>query len=193
MPWSPDTYTIPDGIAAAPGLPFAAEPQTGFYRAAQGVVGLSIDGASVHTFDENGLVGGVRLAEVTFTQTSGAGDYTGTIALPAGSRILDIGVDGQALWDGTSATLIVGDDTDPDGFFLETDLTAVDLLAGEVNSIEHPGGLAGAYIASEQRVLFSAVARNVIGVISQVGTGTLGRTRLYVAYSVVSATAAVKA
>jgi hypothetical protein len=136
----------------------------------------------------------VVMAEVTFTQTTGDGTYTGTIALPAGARIVDIGVDGQVLWNaGTSANIIVGDDVDPDGFFTETDLNATDLLAGEINNLEHPGGKAGAYIASEQRNLYQATARNVIGVIAQVGTGTAGRTRLYVVYAVPTATAATKA
>lgn len=135
----------------------------------------------------------VAMEEVTFTQTSGDGTYTGTIALPAGSQILDVAVHGIALWDGTSASLVVGDGASANGFFLATDLKATALLAGEVNDIEHPGGLAGAYIASEQRVLYSSAARNVIGVITQVGTGTLGRTRLVVHYANPTAVAAVKA
>jgi len=132
-------------------------------------------------------------SEVLFTE-AGAGTYTGTIALPAGSRIIDIGVDGQALWTaGTSASMIVGDDDDDDGFFTATDLKATDLLAGEINNIEHPGGKAGDYIASEQRVLYSADARNIIGKVVSVGAGTAGRTRMYVCYATPTAVAATKA
>jgi hypothetical protein len=133
--------------------------------------------------------------EVTFTETSGAGTYTGTMSLPAGARIIDIGCDGQALWDSAGAcALIVGDGTDPDGFFTSTDLKATDLLAGEINNLEHPGGKAGAYIASEQRNLYSATARDIIAVVTQAsGTGTAGRTRVYVTYAVPTATAATKA
>jgi hypothetical protein len=135
----------------------------------------------------------VVMESVLFTQTSGNGTYTGTIALPAGARIVDIGVDGQVLWNAsTSASLIVGDGADPDGFFTATDLNATDLLAGEINNLEHPGGKAGVYIASEQRNLFSASARSVIGVITQVGTGTAGRTRMYVVYAVPTAVNATK-
>src|SRR5688500_18375064 len=66
----------------------------------------------------------MALGEVLFTET-GAGTYTGTISLPAGSRIIDIGCDGIALWDAaTSASLIVGDAADPDGFFAATDVKA---------------------------------------------------------------------
>ena len=132
------------------------------------------------------------MAEVLFTE-AGAGTYTGTIALPAGSRIIDIGVDGQALWTAsTSASMIVGDADDDNGFFALTNLKATALLAGEINNIEHPGELAGAYIASEQRKLYSAAARNIIGVATSVGAGTAGRTRLYVVYATPVAGAAIK-
>jgi len=52
---------------------------------------LKVDNASV-----------VVTKEVYFTEI-GAGTYTGTIVLPAGSRIIDIGVDGQALWSATTS------------------------------------------------------------------------------------------
>ena len=134
------------------------------------------------------------MQEVTFTETSGAGVWTGTMVLPANSRIIDIGCDGIALWTSqTSASLIVGDGDDPDGFFAATDLKATDLLAGEINNIEHPGGLAGAYLTAEARSLYRAAARSVIAEITKVGTtGTAGRTRVYVVYSVVQAVAATK-
>lgn len=158
-----------------------------------------LDGATLTTAELNRLdgvpaaAGLVLLQEVLFTE-DGEGTYTGTIALPEGNRILDLGVDGIALWDAaTSASLVVGDDDDPDGFFLATDLKATDLLEGEINNIEHPGGLAGAYLAAEQRNLYSAAARNVIGVVTTVGAGTAGRTRLYAVYAVATALAAVKA
>lgn len=181
---------MPNGQAAAPGLAFDAEPQTGFYRKSAGVLGFASDGVEAAAWGATGLEGGVYLKEVTFTE-QGAGVYTGTIALPAGARIIDIGVDGQVLWDAaTSASLVVGDADEADGFFTATDLKATDLLAGEINNIEHPGGKAGAYLASEQRVLYSATARNVIGVVTSEGAGTAGRTRLYVVYGVASPTAA---
>jgi len=133
------------------------------------------------------------MSEMSFTETTGDGIYTGTIALPAGSRIIDIGVDGQVLWNsGTSASLIVGDGVDPDGFFTATDLKAVDLLAGEINNIEHPGGKAGAYIAAEQRNLYQSTSRNIVAVLTKVGTGTAGRTRVYVVYAVPTAVAVSK-
>jgi hypothetical protein len=158
-------------------------------------VAISATAAQLNRASEVGSAASVlQMQEVTFTQTTGDGTYTGTLALPAGARIVDLGVDGQVLWNaGTSANIIVGDDVDPDGFFTETDLNATDLLAGEINNLEHPGGKAGAYITGEQRNLYQATARNVIGVVAQVGTGTNGRTRLYVVYAVPTATAATKA
>jgi hypothetical protein len=135
----------------------------------------------------------VAMQSVLFTE-NGAGTYTGTISLPAGAQILDVAVHGLVLWSAaTSAALIVGDAADDNGFFISTDLKATALLAGEVNNFEHPGGLAGVYIASEQRVLYSATARNVIGVATSVGAGTNGRTLLVVTYAVPTSTNAVKA
>lgn len=136
----------------------------------------------------------LQMQEITFTETSGGGTYTGTMVLPAGHRIIDIGCDGQALWNSAGAcALVVGDANSANGFFTSTDLKATDLLAGEINNLEHPGGKAGTYIASEQRVLYSATARNIIAVVTQAsGTGTLGRTRVYVVYAVATAVAATK-
>lgn len=137
-------------------------------------VGGAIAGASGETFTK----------EITFVETSTGTTYSGTITLPAGSRIIDIGVDGTALWSATTAaSIVVGDAASATGFFVATDLKATDLLAGEINNIEHPGGKAGAYIASEQRVLYSASARAITATVTKAGTGTSGRTRVYVTYA----------
>jgi hypothetical protein len=159
------------------------------------IAGIGVSAAELARLDGIPAAAGLVLTQnVTFTETSGAGTYTGTMALPAGSRIIDIGCDGQALWNSAGAcALIVGDDVDPDGFFTSTDLKATDLLAGEINNLEHPGGKAGAYIVSEQRNLYAAAARNIVAVVTQAsGTGTLGRTRVYVTYVVSAPTAATK-
>lgn len=149
-----------------------------------GVTNLdALHAKSVRQGSNDANAGMAVLSEALFTE-NGAGTYTATIPLPAGARILDIGVHGVALWDAaTSAAMEVGDGADPDGFFLSTDLKATDLLAGEINNIEHPGGKAGAYIASEQRKLQQDTARNVIGVATSEGAGTAGRTRLYVLWA----------
>lgn len=130
---------------------------------------------------------GVITKVVTFTETAGAGTtYTGTAALPAGSTVLDIIIDGIALWTaGTSAEMIVGDGVDPDGFYTAVDLKATDLLAGESLSFGKAGGQEGAYVtATHVAPRYSAAARNIIGVVTVAGTvGTAGRTRMTVVYS----------
>lgn len=158
------------------------------------LAGLTASAAELNRLDGIPAGAGIVLEQAAlFTQTTGDGVYTATLPLPANSRIVDIGIEGVALWNTSgAASLVAGDDVDPDGFFLATDLKATDLLAGEVNNLEHPGGKAGAYIGAEQRNLFQAAARNIIGVVTAVGTGTTGRTRMYVQYVVEAAIAAVK-
>lgn len=159
------------------------------------VAGSGVSAAEIARLDGIPAAAGfVLMQSLSFTETSGAGTYTGTMVLPAGSRIVDIGVDGIALWNSAGACAIVVGDTDSaNGFFTSTDLKATDLLAGEINNIEHPGGKAGAYLVGEARALYSATARNVIAVVTQAsGTGTLGRTRVYVVYATATATAATK-
>lgn len=185
------TNQIPDGLASAPGLAFESEPTTGLYKKSGGKLGLAVGGVEVGEISANGLAGGVQVKAVTF-QAAGAATHTGTIPLPAGAVILDVQVHGLVVWTaGTSASLIVGDDVDPDGFFAATDLKATDLLQFEANTIEHPGGKAGAYIVSEQRKLYQATARNVIGVVTQVGASNTGTTLLVVVYAVPTAIAPV--
>lgn len=184
---------IADGIAASPSLCFQNEPSTGFFRKAAGKMGISVLGAEVGELSGNGLAGGIHVKSVTF-QAAGAHVWTGTIPIPAGALLLDVGAHGVTLWGtATSASLIVGDDDSANGFFTATDLlVAGDLLAGETNNIQHPGGKAGAYLASEQRDIYRAAARNVIGVITQVGASNAGTTILYAVYAVPVAIAPVQ-
>jgi hypothetical protein len=134
----------------------------------------------------------VQAAEVTFTETSGAGVWTGSVTLPAGSTLLDIIVNNVALWDSeTSADMDVGDAATPSGYFAGIDLKATDLLAGESISF----GLAGAYIAnSHVSPRYAAAQRVISGIVTKVGTtGTAGRTRMTVVWSLpAAATAATK-
>jgi hypothetical protein len=133
--------------------------------------------------------------EVAFTQTSGNGTYTGSITVPAGATILDIKVRSTALWTGTSAALIVGDVADDNGWFDAVDLKATDLLVGEEINFVQTGGKEGAYLnltTGARSAAYSASARVVSGIITQVGTGTAGRTRLLVIYVLPTAGAATK-
>ncbi len=132
----------------------------------------------------NEAVSPVVAKEVTFAE-NGAGTYTGAVAIPAGATILDIAIHGDVLWAaGTSATLKVGDAADDDGFFTGVNLKATDLLAGESISFDNAGGKAGAYIANSQvSKRYDAAARVVSGIVTSVGAGTSGRTRMTVVYA----------
>ena len=119
-------------------------------------------------------LGGVVKTEELVLVAAGlaAGVYTASIDVPAGSIIVDIIVNGVALWNnGTSATLKVGDATDDDGYYTAVDLKATDLLAGESISFSEAGGKAGAYIANSQvSPRYSASDRVVSAIITTVGS-----------------------
>lgn len=143
-----------------------------------------MDGAFVHAI------------EVTFTETTGAGTYTGSVTLPAGATLLDIIINGVALWTATtSATMKVGDGTDDDGYYTAVDLKATDLLAGESLSFCLAGGQQGAYIANSQvSPRYAAGSRTISGVVTTVGAaGNAGRTRMTVVYSTPKTSAIVAA
>lgn len=141
-------------------------------------------------------VGGLFAKEVTFTETAGAGVYTGSVAIPAGATIQDVVVHGDALWDnaGTAVMKVGLDGLDDDGFFAAINLKATDLLAGESISFALAGGEAGADIANSQVMRrWLATARTLSGIITTSSTGgTAGRTRMTVIYSLPTVTAAVK-
>jgi hypothetical protein len=137
----------------------------------------------------------VEAAEVTFTETAGAGTYTGAVAVPAGATILDIIVNGVALWTNAGAvTMKVGDVAVDDGYYTGINLKATDLLAGESLSFALAGGKAGAYIANSQvSPRYSASARTISGIVTAASTaGGAGRTRMTVVYVLPTAAAAVK-
>lgn len=129
--------------------------------------------------------GGVVRSEELVLVAAGlaAGVYTASVTVPGGSTILDILVNGVALWNnGTSATLKVGDATDDDGYYTAVDLKATDLLAGESISFDEAGGKAGAYIANSQvSPRYSASDRVISAIVTTVGTvPTTGSTRIQV-------------
>lgn len=124
-----------------------------------------------------------------------AGVHTGSVTLPAGAILLDIVVHAVALWDqGTSAALIVGDDTDPNGYFDAVNLKATDLLVGESISLVCHGGKAGAYIVGtlptgHWEARYQVAARTIDAEITTVGTAaTTGTTYIDVFYTEPSAT-----
>lgn len=114
-----------------------------------------------------------------------AGAYTASVTLPAGAHLLDVLVEGITLWDsGTSATGIVGDAADDDGYYTAVNLKATDLLVGESISFALAGGKAGAYIANSQvSPRYSATARVITAKVTTVGTSTAGETRVSVIWA----------
>ena len=134
----------------------------------------------------------VQVAELEF-DWSQVGDHSsvsyhliGQVKVPANSYILDVQVHGVALWvSGAAVAMIVGDGDDDNGFHASTNLKATALLVGEANTMEHPGGLAGAYTTAEQRKFYSASARTVIADITVTNHATAvsaGKTRVLVMY-----------
>lgn len=133
----------------------------------------------------------VNALEVTFTETSGSGVYTGTVIVPANSWLIDIKIWNAVYWDNAgTAAMIVGDGVDPNGWYDAIDLKATDIVPNEVIDFENPGGKVGAYIvvATGQRsTMYSALERVVTGEITTSSTGgTAGRTRMLVLYTTTS-------
>jgi hypothetical protein len=129
-------------------------------------------------------LGCVHALEATFTETAGAGTYTAPFAVPAGATILDIIVNGVALWDNAGACTLKVGDTDDDGYYTGVNLKATDLLAGESLSFALAGGKAGAYIANSQvSPRYASAARTINAIVTTASTGgTAGRTRVTVVY-----------
>lgn len=128
------------------------------------------------------------IEEFTITETTGAGTYTGSVTVPAGSWIHDIKIISTALWTATtSAAMIVGDVADPNGWFDAIDLKATDLLVGEELNFVQTGGKEGAYLSTttgKRSAAYSASARVVSAEVTTVGAaGNAGRTRVQVIYT----------
>lgn len=126
----------------------------------------------------------IQTKEVTFTETTGAGTYTGSVTVPAGATILDILITFVAVWTATtSATMKVGD-TDDDGFFTGLNLKTAGPNVSASFSFTHSA--AGVYIEAT-RVFnrYSASAHTISGIVTTVGAaGNAGRTRMTVVWSV---------
>ena len=143
----------------------------------------------------------VKAVEVSFTETTGAGTYTASVTVPAGSTITDIKVRSTALWTATtSASMDVGDVGDPNGWYAAIDLKATDLLVGEEINFDNTGGKEGAYLvpaSGTRSAAYSASSRVISGVVTTVGAaGNAGRTRMTVLYTTTGSgvvTAATKA
>lgn len=131
---------------------------------------------------------------VKFTETAGAGTYTGAFSIPAGYSVLDVRVQPSVLWDNSgTASLVAGDDDDPDGYILATNLkSGGDTTAKTPISTRDLHAKAGAYASFPKAY---AAAKTFTATITTSSTGgTAGRTQIDVTMIPTGyATAAVKA
>jgi hypothetical protein len=145
----------------------------------------------------NGITGSalVQCSEVTFTETSGAGVYTGSVTVPAGAWIIDIIVHGVAVWDNAGAVdMDVGISGAATSYFDITSIKAAgDLVAAESISFSETGSETGTLQATNY-ARYSASARTIDGIITSASTGgSTGRTRMLVLWAMPnSSTAATK-
>jgi hypothetical protein len=160
-------------------------------------------GREVPPMPINGISRAATAGEVvserrSFTETTGAGTYTGSVTVPAGATTLDIKLWSTVLWTAsTSAIAKVGDVADDDGWFTGVNLKATDLLVGEELNFIQTGGKEGAYLSlttGARTVAYSASARVISCIIITVGaSGSAGRSFFEVVYQTPpSTTAATK-
>ena len=162
--------------------------------------------ATVNRALNSSIEGMVHSKLVTFTEDATSTTHTGTVAIPAGSQILDIIVWSSVLWADTSAAIIVGDAGDDNGYFASTNLNATDLLVGErlqAASDNFWGGKNGEYLTTAGRFGpatvdgmggYFASAGSVIGKVTVTSpSGTAGRTFMNVIYATPSTGAATAA
>lgn len=124
---------------------------------------------------------------VLFTETTGAGTYTGTVVLPAGAVVQDVVIRNDALWTATtSATMNVGDADVATGYFsgLNLKTTPAAATAAVPTSasayLSHASG--GAYKGFNK---YYATGGLITGTIVTVGAaGNAGITRMFVSYTV---------
>ena len=146
------------------------------------------------TGDGSGLL---VVKRCTITENASAISYTCSIDIPAGAVVEDIQVIGRVLWNGTSASMDVGDAGDADGFFATINLKATDLVIGEMLSVKHGdlwGGQEGVYLVAATgrrgptttNFSLSYVGGTTIAFVVTEGAadGTAGRTDCVVIYSV---------
>lgn len=138
------------------------------------------------------------LTERAFTETTGAGTYTATVVIPAGSTVGNVTWRNTAVWTAsTSASLTVGDDDDANGYIEATNLLTTP--AADVNGAGAGistrltlGATVGVYKGGSGK--FCAAAKTITATVVTVGaSGSAGRSRLIVEYVRPFSSAAAKA
>jgi len=183
----------------ASGLSIAGTAVTATAAEINALAGAGVSKAELQRLDGLASTAYLPVVEMlSFTETAGAGTYTGTITVPAGALITDIKVWSTVLWAAaSSATMKVGDAADDDGWFTGVNLKATDLLVGEELSFVQTGGKEGVYLSTTtgtRSAAYAATSRAVAGIVTTVGaSGSAGRTFMTVHYVLPTATAATKA
>ena len=118
--------------------------------------------------------------------------------VPAGATVADVAWRNTVLWtNAASASLVVGDDDDPNGYIEATDLKAAPIAdvngAGAgISTRLSLGATAGAYKGGAGK--YCAAEKTITATVTTgVGTQTAGRSRLLVTYAVPATAAAAKA
>jgi hypothetical protein len=139
----------------------------------------------------------IQVAERTFTETSGAGEYTASVTIPAGAYLIDIIIHGVAVWDNAGAVdMDVGFAGDAVIFDITNLKAGGDLVAGESISFgTGSDGGEGGTTAATNYARYLSTARTITGAITTASTGgSTGRTRMIVVWALPSSsTAATKA
>jgi hypothetical protein len=172
-------------------------PTTGGVVSALDVTSLKVGG--VATTPGNATAGGIQTKELTFTETVGAGTYTGTVVVPAGATVQDVQVRNTALWTASvSASLVIGDGDDANGYVEATNVKTAPIAdtngAGAgFSSRLTLGATIGVYKGGAGK--FCAAQKTITATITtvDVATGNTGITRVLVTYAVPAVTAATKA
>ena len=201
------TLTV-DGASTLTG----ATTQTGALTCAAAVTVGTTLGVTGNTTLSGEVGGGVTAKSVSFTEDGSGTSYIGTVPIPAGSQLLDIIFVTGVLWDGTSASLIIGDDDDGNGFLEATNLKATDLLVGEQFRLSAHGSISaesgqtlgkeGAYIVNttgrvgqttaDAPAGWYTTANNIIATITPgAADGSAGRSYMTVIYTTPTAIASV--
>jgi hypothetical protein len=126
--------------------------------------------------------------EHTIAEAGGALTYTATWSIPAGSTVLNVIVRNTVLWtNGTSASLVVGDADDANGYVEATDLKAapsadVNGAAQGLSSLLSLGASIGTYKGGAGKY-YAAAGTITATVTTGAGAQTAGRTRILVVYT----------
>lgn len=147
--------------------------------------------------------GVVQSAGGTITELNGDGAYSISVTLPAGATLVDFIITSKAVWTAaTSATLIVGDTADDDGFFTAVNAKTTPAVGTSLRPDTLPGGTGdGAYLGDTNGEFVGPITSNfgrfyeagsiITAKITKSGAGTGGRTNFVVLYTLPTAVAQV--